>query len=238
MRCSHPCSSVWAPGKVPVLQVTEQLPPLGLLVVTFQIQPQSTRDTRQPQPFSPARRNTLSKAAPCLTLTSSGAKEQRSRAYNSLLQKVNPLFKDQKAASRNVLLTLPCRTQEMWRDQKAPPAKDMHSQVSITCHRISTTGGSMLDQDQCDRSLYPYLKKELANKSLLSLPGRQARIWAVVLWHGHSRKQARWLLFQQKHQAKFNGSQTDYNKGCREKHFISKQITKSREYKSKIKLKK
>lgn len=35
-----------------------------------------------------------------------------------------------------------------------------------------------------------------------------------------------------------NGSQRDYNKGCREKHFISKQITKSREYKSKIKLKK
>lgn len=82
MRCSHPCSSIWASGKVLVLNrtVTEQLPPLGLLVVTFQIQPQSTRDTRQPQPFSPAPHNTLSKAGPCLTLTSSGTKEQCSRA--------------------------------------------------------------------------------------------------------------------------------------------------------------
>lgn len=34
----------------------------------------------------------------------------------------------------------------------------------------------MLDQDQCDRSLYPYFKKERANKGLLSLAGRHARI--------------------------------------------------------------
>lgn len=50
---------------------------------------------------------------PRLTLTSSATKEQCSCAYNSLQQRVNSLFKDQKAASRNVLLTLPCRTQEM-----------------------------------------------------------------------------------------------------------------------------
>lgn len=41
-----------------------------------------------------------------LTLTSSGTKEQCSRVYNSLLQWLNSLFKDHKAASRNVLLTL------------------------------------------------------------------------------------------------------------------------------------
>lgn len=63
----------------------------------------------------------------------------------------------------------------MNRDWKAPPAKDMHSQVSITCHRISRTRGIMLDQDQCDRSLDPYLKKERANKGLLSLPGRHTQ---------------------------------------------------------------
>lgn len=39
--------------------------------------------------------------------------------------------------------------------RKMPPAKDTHSRVSVTCHRISRTGGMVPDQDQFNRSLYP-----------------------------------------------------------------------------------